>query len=131
MKKLGNRSLKNLENVNPKLIEVVVRVLERGNVDFTITNGFRSVKEQQTLYAKGRTKPGKKVTNLDGVKKKSYHQSGKAIDFIPYPFRGWDDEKGFKRVGEELKKVSQELGYACSYGGDWKSFNDYPHFQIS
>lgn len=49
---------------------------------------LRSTEEQQALYAQGRTKPGKKVTWIDGVNKRSKHnplpppgpQKSRAID---------------------------------------------------
>ncbi|GLI57706.1 hypothetical protein PM10SUCC1_32200 [Propionigenium maris DSM 9537] len=131
MNRLGSRSHKNISNIDPKLAVIIGAVLAEGNVDFTITHGFRSLQEQQSLYAQGRTKKGPVVTKCDGVKKKSYHQTGKAIDFIPFPFDGdWNNTEQFKRVGEELLRVGKALGYNCSYGGHWKSFKDWPHFQL-
>ncbi len=132
MNRLGNRSNKNIKNIDPRLAVIIGAVLAEGNVDFTVTYGFRTKQEQQSLYAQGRTKPGNIVTNCDGVKKKSYHQTGKAIDFIPYPFNGdWNDVAPFKKVGDELVRVGKALGYNCSYGGNWTSFKDWPHFQIN
>ena len=131
MLRLGSRSLKNIVGIDTRLSMVLGMVLARGKVDLTITDGFRTVEDQRKLYAQGRSRKGNIVTNTDGVKKKSYHQSGKAVDFIPYPFKGWNDLESFKKVGEELKFCADFLGFKCSYGGNWNSFKDYPHFQIS
>lgn len=130
MNKISKRSLDNLKNVDPRLCIVIGMILAEAKVDFTITSGFRSVVEQQDLYAQGRTKEGSIVTHKNGTDKKSYHQTGKAIDFIPYPFKGWDDKDSFKKVGKELERVANHLGFKCQYGGDWSSFKDYPHFQL-
>lgn len=130
MNKVSKRTMKNISNIDPKLSLVIGMALARGNVDFTVTSGLRTLNKQRELYAQGRSKKGNKVTNADGVIKKSYHQTGKAIDFIPYPFKGWDDTESFKKVGKELKYCADFLGIANSYGGNWKSFKDYPHFQI-
>lgn len=131
MKRLGSRSNKNISNIDPRLAVVIGAVLAEGNIDFTITYGFRSLQEQQSLYAQGRTKKGPIVTKCDGVKNRSYHQTGKAIDFIPFPFDGdWNNTKQFEKVGKELLRVGKSLGYKCSYGGHWKSFQDWPHFQL-
>ena len=48
-----------------------------------VTCTHRSVQEQQTLYAKGRTTPGQVVTQVDGVKVLSKHNilPARAIDF--------------------------------------------------
>ena len=132
MNKAGSRTLKNIIGVDPRLCLVLGMALARGNVDFTVISGLRTLNEQRKLFAQGRSTKGKIVTTMDGVIKKSYHQSGKAIDFIPYPFHGWDDKESFIKVGKELKFCADFLGFKNSYGGtDWKNFKDYPHFQIN
>ncbi|UUV17386.1 M15 family metallopeptidase [Fusobacteria bacterium ZRK30] len=123
MNKISSRSIKNIQGIDPRLPLIVGMVLARGKVDLTITCGLRSLEDQQKAFKNGFSK-------LDGVNKKSKHQTGKAIDFIPYPFNGWDDIESFKKVGEELKLVANHLGFKCTYGGDWKNFKDYPHFQL-
>lgn len=123
MNKISSRSIKNIQGIDPRLSLIVGMVLARGKVDLTITCGLRSLEDQQKAFKNGASK-------LDGINKKSKHQIGKAIDFIPYPFNGWGDIKSFKKVGEELKVCADYLGIKNSYGGDWKSFKDYPHFQL-
>lgn len=123
MKKLSNRSLKNLVGVDSRLTLILGMVLARGKVDLTITCGIRSLEDQQKAFKNGNSK-------LDGINKKSKHQIGKAFDFIPYKFNGWDDIESFKKVGEELKFCANFLGIKNQYGGDWKNFVDMPHFQI-
>ena len=48
-----------------------------------VTEGLRSASYQNSLYQKGRTKPGNIVTACDGYKVKSNHQSGLAVDVAP------------------------------------------------
>ena len=120
---LGERSLKSIEEIDPRLTLIIGYVLAEGKVDLTIIEGLRSTKSQQKLFKDGKSQ-------LDGINKKSYHQIGHAFDFIPYPFNGWDDIESFKKVGVELKKATSKFGFECQYGGDWKNFKDYPHFQI-
>ena len=55
----------------------VDKELAREGKGIVITYGVRTVKEQSDLFAKGRTKPGKIVTNCDGVIKRSKHQIAK------------------------------------------------------
>jgi len=124
MKKLSKRSLKNIEGIDPKLSLVLGMVLARGNVDLTVICGIRSLEDQQKAFKGGFSK-------LDGINKKSKHQIGKAIDFIPYPFNDWEDRESFRRVGKELKFCANFLGFKNSYGGtDWENFVDLPHFQL-
>ncbi|WP_407501433.1 M15 family metallopeptidase [Elizabethkingia anophelis] len=108
-------------------------------VDFTITEGVRALKRQQELYAQGRTKPGIKVTNADGIKNKSNHQAkadgfGHAVDLYPF-FLGQvqvnhkDTIKNLKLIADHIKKTAKELGIGITWGGDWK-FVDCPHFEL-
>ena len=120
---LGKKSLENIKEIDPRLTLIIGYVLSEGKVDFTVIEGFRSAERQQMLFKEGKSQ-------LDGIHKKSYHQSGRAFDFIPYPFKGWNDIESFKKVGEELKKAASKFGFNCQYGGDWHNFKDYPHFQI-
>lgn len=89
---------------------------------------FRSFKDQDDLYAKGRSRPGKRVTNARGGE--SFHNYGVAADIAFYNQEGgitWpeggDYEKLWTRYGEHAKKQGLE------WGGDWKSITDRPHIE--
>ncbi|WP_230203680.1 M15 family metallopeptidase [Bacillus massiliigorillae] len=94
-----------------------------------ITQGLRTVAEQNALYEQGRTKPGKVVTNACGGY--SYHNFGLAFDFCIYDIIGgkfipnWQVDKRWIRVGA----IGKSLG--LEWGGDWTDFKDYPHFQYT
>lgn len=141
--KLGERSLKSLEGVHPNLVKVMKAAIVNSPVDFTITEGLRSDQRQKDLYAQGRTKPGMRVTNKDGVKSISNHQDmadgkrdglGKAVDLYPF-FLGKvqvdhpDTIKNLKLIAAHIKNVAKELGIGITWGGDWK-FVDSPHFEL-
>ena len=119
MNKISKRSIDNLKGIDPRLAVIIGMALARGNVDFTITEGLRTKERQYKLVQEGKSKT-----------MNSKHLTGKAVDFIPYPFHGWNDTESFRAVGEELKRIAEFLGYKCQYGGDWKSFKDFPHFQL-
>ena len=142
--KFGKISLDNLKNVHPDLVKVMMAAITNSPVDFTITEGLRSQARQQELYAQGRTKKGIKVTNVDGVKKKSNHQDeadgkkdnlGSAVDLYPF-FLGQvqvnhkDTVKNLKLIAAHIKKVATELKIGITWGGDWKSPYDPPHFEL-
>lgn len=99
--------------------------------DFIVLCGHRPVAEQQRLYAQGRTAPGKRVTNIDGVRVKGRHnyKPALAVDLAPYPL-DWNDLERFKDMGARAKQVADRLGLPISWGGDWKKFKDYPHFEL-
>jgi peptidoglycan L-alanyl-D-glutamate endopeptidase CwlK len=100
--------------------------------EFLITCGHRTIEIQKELYAQGRTKPGKKVTYIDGEKKKSKHNyiPSKAFDFA-VKINGeitWE-ENYYKEVGDHFKNVANKLGIKINWGGDFKKFKDYPHIE--
>ena len=91
-----------------------------------ITGGFRTKEYQDDLYAKGRTKPGKIVTNARGSTYSSQHMWGVAFDIAINDTKLLYDEKTIKKVAKIAK--SSKVGLA--WGGDWKSIVDTPHFYL-
>ena len=88
-----------------------------------VTETVRDLEYQASLYAKGRTAPGSIVTNQ---KTPSFHsdKAGLAFD-ICKNVKGheYDDLAFFNRCGE----IGKKIGF--SWGGDWTSLPDKPHFQ--
>ena len=87
---------------------------------------YRTVEEQDALYAKGRTSPGDIVTYAKGSSYSSHHQWGTAFDFYRNDGKGaYNDSDGFfSKVGEIGRKLGLE------WGGNWISPVDKPHFQL-
>ena len=88
-----------------------------------VTETVRDKEYQAKLYAQGRTEPGRIVTN---AKTPSFHWDKAALAFdICKNVKGheYDDAEFFERCGAIGKKVG------FSWGGDWTSFVDKPHFQ--
>lgn len=88
-----------------------------------VTETVRDLEYQASLYAKGRTASGSIVTNQ---KTPSFHsdKAGLAFD-ICKNVKGheYDDLAFFNRCGE----IGKKIGF--SWGGDWLSLQDKPHFQ--
>lgn len=113
-------SLDKMNGVNPKLVNLMKEAIKNSPYDFGITEGIRTLKRQKELLAQGKTKT-----------LKSYHLVGKAVDIKVY-VNGevtWDF-KYYKEVANHIKEVAKKLGYVITWGGDWKTFKDGPHFQI-
>jgi peptidoglycan L-alanyl-D-glutamate endopeptidase CwlK len=118
--------------VQAKQAELTAAVKKKG-ITILVTDGFRSVEEQDALYRKGRSDGDQIVTNVKGGA--SYHNYGLAIDFALRTKDGgvvWDLEYDGNRNGEadwmEVVAVAKELGF--TWGGDWDNFRDYPHLQM-
>lgn len=84
--------------------------------------GCRSAEEQNRLYALGRTKPGRIVTNARGGY--SWHNFGLAADyaFIKDGKLTWDGPWTTFGI------IARECG--LEWGGDWQRFPDRPHVQL-
>lgn len=88
-----------------------------------VVETVRDLEYQASLYAQGRTKPGKIVTNQ---KTPSFHWNKVGLAFdICKNVKGheYDDADFFRRCGA----IGKEMGF--SWGGDWTSLPDRPHFQ--
>lgn len=94
----------------------------------TFGETFRTVAEQDALYAKGRTKPGKKVTNAPGSSYSSQHQWGIAFDFyliMDIDGDGSTSDDAFNdRTGmfKKAAEIAKGLGLAWGeIGRAWKT----------
>lgn len=118
-----------LQGVHPAIAEKALQLVTKAHAEkiyIIISQGFRSIAEQDALYAQGRTTPGKIVTNAKGGQ--SYHNYGLAFDFAVLDnisTVNWNVDSRWKRVGVLGKALGLE------WGGDWTSFKDYPHFQYT
>ena len=128
----SNTSLERLSTCEQGLQEVMKLAIKRSPIDFGIAEGHRSVERQQEYYSQGRTKPGKIITYIDGVKKKGKHNynPSKAVDIYAYVNgkASWKVEHLCIIAGVILS-CSIELGVKIEWGGLWKKFKDYPHFE--
>ena len=128
---------RDITQLHPKLQEIIPKLIEeckKQDISIKIGECLRTVKEQDELYAQGRTKPGSVVTNAKGSNYSSMHQWGVAFDFyldmdIDKDGKKSDDafnnsKKTFQKVGAIGKKLGLE------WGGDWRSIVDLPHFQL-
>jgi len=95
-----------------------------------ILSGTRTYAEQNALFALGRTKAGKKVTNARGGQ--SNHNFGIAWDIgifvngVYYTGATREQEHAYDDLANFIKLELDGL----SWGGDWKSIKDKPHYQL-
>lgn len=107
-------------------IKQLQRLCQEEGLELGIGECFRSVQEQDALYAQGRTEPGEIITNAPGASYSSQHQWGIAFDFFKnIPGHAYDDDAFFARVGALGKSIG--LGW----GGDWQSIVDRPHLYLA
>lgn len=128
------RTEENLETLIPQAQGILRQVMAKGvkachtwenkhlghRAEVKVIQGTRSYSEQDALYKK---RP--KVTNARGGY--SLHNFGIAADigiFIDgtYP----DDHELYLTIGKFTKEIE-----GLEWGGNWTSFKDYPHYQLS
>ncbi|OMF48714.1 M15 family metallopeptidase [Paenibacillus peoriae] len=137
LEQIQKKSLNRLVGLNPAFKLVMEKLIERcyaRGVWIVITQGLRTYAEQDDLYAQGRTKPGKVVTDARGGH--SNHNFGFAADFALLLRNGrtvsWDtlrdDDKDSLPDWSEVVEEAKRLG--LEWGGDWRSFKDMPHLQM-
>lgn len=125
--------MRGIDKLHPELQICVNKFLaecKKQGLNVLITETLRTLEEQESLYAQGRTRPGKIVTNARGYQ--SPHAWGVAFDFCRNK-KGWeyDNTDGFfDKVGEIAKTIFDGTEYDLFWGGDFKSFVDKPHVEM-
>jgi peptidoglycan L-alanyl-D-glutamate endopeptidase CwlK len=123
---LGKNSMKNMEGIDDRLIDIVELAITISPIDFGVpsSGGFRSTEDQAKLYTAGKSK-------CDGRDNKSYHQTGKAVDVFGYVDgkASWD-KLALSLCAASMLQASAQLGHELKWGGLWKSWQDYPHFEL-
>lgn len=99
-----------------------------GYKGWIVVEGFRTAEYQKWLYGSGRTRKGSIVTNADGYRNKSNHQSGCAADIVPIKDNGDADWEAPARYFDYLGHCARAHG--LEWGGNWKALHDIDHIDI-
>ena len=119
---------RNLNDLHPKVAVIARMFVDRcraKGIDVLIYSTYRDNESQAELYAQGRTKPGRKVTNAKPGQ--SWHNWRCALDFVPM-FQGkpqWNDTSLYEQCGE----IAESIGF--EWAGRWKRFREFPHIQYT
>ncbi|MBR2483546.1 MAG: M15 family metallopeptidase [Oscillospiraceae bacterium] len=118
---INSRDLSLLRDDVEANVHIWLRLCETEELPVLITQTVRDDEYQTHLYAQGRTRPGRIVTNS---KRTTFHGAGLAVDFCKN-VRGeeYSDRAFFERVIAIAKKVG------FSSGADWKRFPEQCHLQ--
>lgn len=119
--KLGSGSRAKLFGVKPPLKRIVARAIEITEVDFAVIEGMRTQERQQVLFDDGKSQ------TLN-----SRHLTGDAVDL-----GAWVDGKVswewelYEVIAKAMKAAAEELDFEITWGGDWNTIKDGPHFELS
>ena len=122
---INSRDVKDLVEPVQSRARAFVAACKKQGIDVLITSTYRDYESQNALYAQGRTKAGRRVTNAKGGQ--SWHNFRCAFDFVPM-VNGkaqWNDLRTFRKCGEIAESVGLE------WAGRWKSFPEMAHCQYT
>lgn len=128
--------MRDITKLHPRLQEkfkLLQKKCAQKGIKIRATECLRTAKEQDALYAKGRTAPGSKVTNARGRDAKSMHQWGVAVDIVIDMDADKDGDVDIRdlynvKLLNVVGKIGESIG--LEWGGSWKSIVDKPHFQL-
>lgn len=121
LKALNKKSIDRLSGVHPDLVAVVKLAIELSDINFQVIEGVRSKARQEQLVKAGASKT-----------MNSMHLTGHAVDLcalINDSVR-WDWPLYFK-IADAMKQAATQLKISIEWGGDWRTFKDGPHFELS
>lgn len=141
--KFGVRSLNELAKVHPDLQKVAHQALKVSQVDFGVSDGYRSIQEQRELFTQGKTQ-------RDGIRKVSMHNYTPALAFDIFAYVPGKPQLAFNEkyllylggiitgIGMDLyykKEISRPIIWGYNWDGDGEigtdqKFQDMPHFQL-
>ena len=123
---LSPRSLERLSGAHPDLQKVIKRAAAISDLDFTVLEVLRTPERQRQLVAKGASKTMKSrhLPSADG--------KSRACDIAPMIDGqvSWDWPL-YNRLAPIIKQAAVEVGVSIEWGGDWRTFKDGPHWQLS
>lgn len=117
---LNRTSLTRLRGVDERLVAVVKKAAELTSVPFQVTEGLRTRERQAYLVKTGKSKT-----------MNSYHLRGKAVDLVATPGGevSWN-LADYRKIDAAIQKAAKVLGHRITWGGNWKTIVDGPHWQI-
>lgn len=127
MYKFSKKSLERLNNpkLHPLIKKLMVEAIKTSPIDFSIIETIRTVEAQKINVSKGVSKT-MKSRHIPSVNKSGLCE---AVDIAPYPI-DWKNIEKFIDLSKHIKKIAASLGIKIQYGGDWKTFKDYPHYEL-
>jgi len=123
---LTPRCEQRLVGVHADLVRVVRRAAEASNMRFVVLEGLRTKARQAQLLRQRATRT-----------MNSRHLTGHAVDLAPLFDVDRDGDLDvswhwphYHQLAPQIKAVAAAEGVSISWGGDWRSFKDGPHWEL-
>lgn len=127
---INSRKLNDLLPVVYTKAAAFIEMCKAEGIDVLVTSTYRDFESQSDLYAQGRTKPGKRVTNAKAGE--SWHNYRCAFDVVP--LRGGKPVWSTDGLDGALWQRLGAIGAACGleWAGNWTGkFREMAHFQYT
>ena len=121
MPKFSMASKKRLDTCDTRLQEICNEAIKE--YDFIVLCGYRNKEDQEVAYLSGASK-------LRWPNSKHNKQPSMAVDLAPYPI-DWKNIQRFKDLAAVIHKIASAKNIPIVWGGEWDSFKDYPHYQLT
>lgn len=121
MPKFSQHSKDKLKDADEALQKVLQDAIQR--YDFSVICSTRGKAEQEAAFKNKASKAH------FGQSPHNYYPS-LAVDLAPWPC-DWKDIKKFEELAKQIKHSAKLLKIEIEWGGGWKKFPDYPHFQLA
>ena len=139
--KFSLRSRLKLRNVHPDLCFLMEEAIRVSPIDFGITEGARSYTRQkelfqarlsQTMNSRHIPKTPQLIRTEDVIQLSPDKPYSHAVDIVCYLGRkvtwAWP---AYDEVAQTIKALSRELDIPITWGGDWTTLRDGPHYELS
>lgn len=119
------RSQENLKGVHPDLVRVITQVLIKPSIEFIVIHGLRTLAEETALVNEG------KSTTLHSRHLPNEKGFGCAVDVAAMVggHVSWQP-RFYDEIWTDVERAAHALKVPVEWGGDWKLFKDYGHFQL-
>lgn len=123
---INSRSLDELLPMVRTRVDKFLELCDEHGIDLLVTSTYRDNYSQEELYAQGRTRPGKVVTNAKPGE--SWHNYRCAIDVVPL-VNGKPNWDGSDPIWETIGELGEKAG--LEWAGRWRTFKELAHFQYT
>lgn len=120
MPKFSRKSKSQLASCDCRLQFLMNKAIEV--YDFSVLCGYRNQEDQDKAYEEGFSK----VMYPNGRHNK---KPSLAVDLAPYPIN-FEDITRFKELAWLIKGLAAAYGIEIKWGGDFKGFPDWGHFEL-
>lgn len=117
---MTDNELEKIQSCDQRLQDIINKAKETNS--FQVICGRRGQADQDKAYADGKSK-------LMFPHSKHNPFPSQAFDAVPIPL-DWNDIKAFTNLADNIKQTAKDLNIPITWGGDFKTFKDYDHFEL-